>query len=423
VQVQNAKPGYKIIKWHYGKVIKIPESWDVERLGKLCKLRKNGKVESNLYVGLEHIAKSSNTLEGRGNVAEFTSTKNEFHEGDVLYGKLRPNLNKVWLATEPGYCSTDVLPIVASQKILNRMLLCILSNHYFYSYAVGTSAGTKMPRTNWPDIKKFIVFLPSLKEQQKIASILSNVNSLIQQYDSIIESTKKIKTGLMQQLLTKGIGHTKFKEINFHFGKIINIPKIWKLEKLREYTLKIGSGITPRGGSKIYKTTGIPLIRSQNVQFDGLKLDDVAFISKEIHENMKNTKLDVHDVLLNITGASIGRCTYVPDHLKEGNVNQHVCIIRPKKDVDYRFLTYFLSTKFMQDIINSSQAGLSRQGLNFEEIGNYLIPIPHIDEQKEIAFILNNISSRINHLKSKKSNLEILKKGLMQKLLTGQLQV
>ena len=168
MQVQKPKPGFKQVKWHYKKIIEIPESWDVERLGKLCKLRKDAKITSDLYIGLEHISSGSNTLEGKGNVSEFSSTKNEFCESDILYGKLRPLLNKVWLATESGQCSTDILPIVSSEKIHNQLLLQILSNHKFFSYAVGTAAGTKMPRTNWTDIKKFIVFLPSIPEQEKI---------------------------------------------------------------------------------------------------------------------------------------------------------------------------------------------------------------------------------------------------------------
>ena len=157
MQVQKVKPGFKLVSWHYQKTIEIPKNWDVEKLGNLSKLRKNGKISSNLYVGLEHIGKGNNRLEGRGDISNFTSTKNVFFKSDILYGKLRPNLNKVWLATESGTCSTDILPIVSSNKILNQMLLWILTNRHFHSYAIGTSAGTKMPRTSWADIQKFLL--------------------------------------------------------------------------------------------------------------------------------------------------------------------------------------------------------------------------------------------------------------------------
>lgn len=89
---------------------------------------------------------------------------------------------------------------------------------------------------------------------------------------------------------------------------------------------------------------GIPLLRSQNVHFDGLRLDDVAFISEDTHDEMAGSRLKPRDVLLNITGASIGRCTFVPDDFREGNVNQHVCIIRGNHRIDHRFLAAFLSS-------------------------------------------------------------------------------
>jgi type I restriction enzyme, S subunit len=193
---------FKKVKWHYKKIIEIPESWKVERLGKLCELREKSEKVSDLYIGLEHIGSKNNTLEGKGNISDFSSTKNQFDEGDVLYGKLRPLLNKVWLATESGQCSTDILPIVSSKKIINRLLLLILSNHYFYSYAVGTSAGTKMPRANWTDIKKFITFLPSLPEQEKMSAILGNIDNKICKLESKKQINVNLKKNLMQKMLT-----------------------------------------------------------------------------------------------------------------------------------------------------------------------------------------------------------------------------
>jgi len=440
LQVQKAKPGCKLVKSLFKKYEEIPKDWNIQIFQDYVFLKHGYAFDSNDFIdgdGIKVIKIGEMQSNGTVNFskAEKISFKNadkykEFiiKKEDILMALTGATLGKTSIITTNEQLLQNqrvgnIFPI--SEKILDKKyLFFILRSKFIQNQIWSFVTALAQPNIGKSELNKIKFHIPNMiTEQQKIASILSNVNNLINSFDNIIESTKKLKKGMMHQLLTKGIGHKKFKEINFHFGKIINIPEIWKLGKLRKYTLKIGSGITPRGGSKSYKTSGIPLIRSQNVHFDGLKLDDVAFIPKEIHENMKNTKLDVHDVLLNITGASIGRCTYVPDHLKEGNVNQHVCIIRPKKDVDYRFLTHLLSTKFMQDIINSSQAGLSRQGLNFEEIGNFLIPIPHIDEQKEITFILNNMSSRINHLESTKSSLQILKKGLMQKLLTGQLRV
>ena len=135
---------------------------------------------------------------------------------------------------------------------------------------------------------------------------------------------------------------------------------------------KVGSGITPKGGSESYLAVGIPLIRSQNVLTGVLDLEDVAFISEEQHNKMNATQLKAGDVLLNITGASIGRSCIVPADFVEGNVNQHVCIIRPTEQLNSIFLSAFLNSELGQRQIDAFQAGGNRQGLNFAQIRSAL---------------------------------------------------
>ncbi len=163
----------------------------------------------------------------------------------------------------------------------------------------------------------------------------------------------------------------------------------WIVDRIKDHTVKIGSGITPSGGATSYLDSGIPLLRSQNVHFDGLHLDDVAYISEEIHDEMSGTKLHERDVLLNITGASIGRCSFVPDGFGEGNVNQHVCIIRLTSRLNYKFLTYCLSAPWGQDQILSSFTGASRQGLGQRELGEIQVPLPPLQEQQRITAYLD----------------------------------
>jgi type I restriction enzyme, S subunit len=272
------------------------------------------------------------------------------------------------------------------------------------------------------NLKKIRIPLPPPKEQQEIASILSKVVELIQNTDQRIEETQRLKKGLMQRLLTKGIGHTKFENVHF-YGKILSIPESWKVEELGTYTTKIGSGITPRGGSKVYLDEGIPLIRSQNVHFDGLKLDDVAYISEKIDEEMRNSRTQVGDVLLNITGASVGRCTFIPPYLSRGNVNQHVCIIRPNSGINSIFLSIYLSSNIGQNIIHRSYHGLSREGLTFSQIASFKLLLPTLEEQKKIAEMVNSVDSLIGTEIQNKQKVEYLRKGLMQQLLTGKIRV
>ena len=164
---------------------------------------------------------------------------------------------------------------------------------------------------------------------------------------------------------------------------------VWPVDRIKDHVSKIGSGITPSGGASSYLDTGIPLLRSQNVHFDGLRLDDVAYIAEDTHEEMSGTRLRARDVLLNITGASIGRCAFVPDGFGEGNVNQHVCIIRPGAKLNYKFLTYCLAAPWGQDQIFSSFTGASRQGLGQRDLGEIQVPLPPPSEQQRIAAYLD----------------------------------
>ena len=192
--------------------------------------------------------------------------------------------------------------------------------------------------------------------------------------------------------------------------------------RVKDFASKVGSGVTPRGGADIYLSEGIPFFRSQNITNEGLLLDDIVYISEEINESMSSTKLFKGDVLLNITGASIGRCYYLPDNFSDGNVNQHVCIIRPKKNVISSFLYYNLISKIGQEQIAFSQTGANREGLAKEDICNFRFNIPSLKEQKVIVDFLDKktaeIDTQISLIDKKVSALQKLKQSLISSVVT-----
>ena len=192
----------------------------------------------------------------------------------------------------------------------------------------------------------------------------------------------------------------------------------WKTTKLKAFTVKIGSGVTPRGGSAVYKKSGIPLIRSQNVLHNRLNLSNVAFIDSKQHKKMKSSEVYPNDVLLNITGASIGRCCVVPLDIDQANVNQHVCIIRLNNKFNSNFLSSFLNSWYGQKQIISYQSGGSREGLNFVQIGNLLIPNLKLPEQKAIADILSTWDSVIEKTERLITEKEKRFKWLLNELIT-----
>lgn len=184
------------------------------------------------------------------------------------------------------------------------------------------------------------------------------------------------------------------------------IPSTWELRRVKDIINKIGSGVTPKGGSEVYVDVGIPLIRSQNVYDEGLRLDDVSFIDEETNNRMKNSQLKPNDILINITGASIGRSCVVPKHIEIANINQHIIYLRVKEKF-VPFITYYIKSNVIKEYINLIQAGTSKEALNMGQAINIPIVIPDLKTQVIIVNFIENkiqaIDKKISLL-SKKTN-------------------
>ncbi len=196
----------------------------------------------------------------------------------------------------------------------------------------------------------------------------------------------------------------------------------WVKKKVGTITDKVGSGSTPLGGSKAYLSEGVIFIRSQNVNNDTLSLDEVVFISEETNDKMSGSKVIAEDILLNITGASIGRSCVVPKTFQTGNVNQHVCIIRLTQDYSPYFFQPFLSSFKGQKLVFQEQAGGGREGLNFQSIRGFKVYFPTLPEQQKIASFFTAIDKKISQLKQKKTLLEQYKKGVMQEIFSQKIR-
>lgn len=171
----------------------------------------------------------------------------------------------------------------------------------------------------------------------------------------------------------------------------------------------------------------MPFLRSQNIYSDGIRMNDIAFISEQIHEQMSSSKVCPNDVLLNITGASIGRCSVVPNSLSEANVNQHVCIIRSNQKILPEFLHKYLVSEKGQHQIFMSENGVSREGLNFEQIKSFYIVKPSLSEQQEIALWLDGKTTEIDTFITKtRTSIEKLqeyRRSLITAAVTGKLEI
>ncbi|WP_319522618.1 restriction endonuclease subunit S [uncultured Desulfosarcina sp.] len=198
------------------------------------------------------------------------------------------------------------------------------------------------------------------------------------------------------------------------------LPSSWQIETLGDITSRIGSGITPSGGNEVYKDEGVIFIRSQNVTNSGLNLSDVVYIDDNTHRSMLRSEVLPFDVLLNITGASIGRCCYVPEGIEKANQNQHVCTIRLSNPNlhDSEFLAAILSSPIGQTQISRSNAGGNREGLNYQQIRNFQIPWPTSQERLLISQSIKICENLVNQTEATIAKLRQVKAGMLHDLLT-----
>ena len=198
-----------------------------------------------------------------------------------------------------------------------------------------------------------------------------------------------------------------------------------RVRKISDFATKVGSGSTPKGGEANYKSEGVPLIRSMNVHFDGFRYDGLAFLDDDQASALKNVEVCAGDVLLNITGASIGRVTVAPEKLQGARVNQHVCIIRPDESVSSSYLRWYLASPVVQRQINSMESGATRQALTKEKILGFEVPVPDLMTQHQVVAEIEKQFSRLDeavaNLQRVKANLKRYKASVLKAAVEGRL--
>jgi type I restriction enzyme S subunit len=290
---------------------------------------------------------------------------------------------------------------VRDENHLNsKYLFYFLSNDSVKEGILKVSGGSAQPNVSPTQLKEVEIPLPDLKTQQKIARILEQADAARQK--------RKQANQLTEQFL-----QSVFLEM---FGDPVRNEKEWRINLVEDISTKVSSGSTPLGGSNVSQDSGITFIRSQNVLMNKFDYSDVVFISDKIHDGMKRTWLKTSDVLINITGASIGRIAVYKGESDKANVNQHVCIIRTEqKKIDPDFLGFQISMQSFQDSILSKNSGATRQAFNFDQIKNFKIILPALPLQQKFASIVEQVEQLKNKQRESEKELENLFQSLMQR--------
>ena len=272
---------------------------------------------------------------------------------------------------------------------------------------------------------------PPLCEQFAIADFLdretTKIDALVAKKERLIKLLREKRSALITHAVTKGLDpDAPMKDSGVEW--LGEIPAHWEMKRLKHGTTKIGSGKTPTGGAERYVADGAMLLRSQNVHFGGLVLPDVAYIDAATHGEMSSSRVLEDDVLLNITGASLGRCCVARLKGLEANVNQHVCIIRPdQRQLDPAFLANSMESDSLQDQIFNNEDGISRDAVSFFQVGALVLAMPTITEQRTISAYLENETAKIDSLIAKVreavDRLKELRTALISATVTGKIDV
>lgn len=416
---------------------KLPEGWEIDTLGNIAFVNMGQSPPSISY-----------------------NTKAEglpFYQGKTEFGEMYPKVRKY--CTEPIKIvdNNDVLisvraPIgptnlVKEKSCIVRGLAGIKAfggmTGEFIIYQLRTlekelqekGTGTTFKSISKSILKNTPFKIPPLKEQHRI---VYKIEELFSELDNAEEGLKKaqkqlevyrqalLKSTFEGTLTRKWRGENLLTVSNHLNESDNNLPVSWRLAKIGDVSEFVGSGSTPRGGRNVYRNQGIPFIRSQNIQANSFLQDDLVFISKEINQKMVRTQTKPKDILLNITGASIGRCSYIPETFFEGNVNQHVCIIRLNaENVNYKYLTFYLNSPRAQLLIKRINSGATREALTLSQIKNMEFPLCNYEEQLHISLelesrftLIENIEKSIN---SSFQNIYALKHTILKRAFEGKL--
>ena len=422
------KKGYKSVPWLFGKEIEIPEEWGSSKLKEVVILSQGLQVpEEN---------QSSKKLDGYERFLRIVDYQEEIPPRYVEISKRQAITNEktivmVRYGAGAGNIYTGLKGVIANNlfqiiskkdNLKNNFLYIFLKRDFIENYLRHISGTTTMPNINHGLVYNLIILLPSLPEQQKIATILSNVDNLIEATEQVITHSKKVKTGLMQKLLTRGIGHVTFKKVLWLFGKEIEIPEEWEVVKLSE------TGDLINGLNKEKKDYGHGCL---HVNIDNIfesfsiipeKLGRVNATQKEI-DTYALQKGDICILRSSVKREGVGYPSLFENNHTSIVFSGFIIRFRPHMIWNPTYLTFLLRSVFMRNIVVSKSSSSANTNINQKSLGSIQMIIPSLPEQQKIASILSNIDSKIESQEQYKEKLERLKKSLMQKLLTGEVRV
>ncbi len=405
----------------------VPDGWSLTRVSEIATVTSGGtpdRTNAAFYSGVNPWVKSGevnqrairHTEEHISDEAIENSSAKWVNAGAVLvamYGATAGKVAKLMI--------NATLNQAIAAVVLKKSSFC--SDYLFHALEFSSDEllkslqGSGQPNLSGGLIKELKLLSPPLPEQQKIASILTTVDEVIASTTAQINKLKDLKTGMMQELLTKGIAHTEFKD-----SPVGRIPKAWEVIKLDDISSYITSG--SRGWAEYYSDSGAIFIRIGNLTREHInfRFNDIVYVNPPEGGEGKRTLVQIGDVLISIT-ADLGIVGVVNAGIGEAYVNQHVALVRLNDPKLSRWVGHYLSHDTSQKQFTANNDSGAKAGLNLSAIKNLEIAIPPLIERNKIVQTLDSIDNDIVIRRLKLSRSRDIKKALMQDLLTGKIRV
>lgn len=393
-----AYPNYTATRWP--EVGNIPTGWEARRLKFSVSLR-NEKIEAENneldYVGLEHIESwTGKRIEDDAASSEGIATR--FVKDDVLFGKLRPYLAKVYLADKEGMATTEALVLMTEPALVPVFLKYLLLSEKFIDAVSGSTFGAKMPRANWEAIGGLPILLPSHDEQQQIAAFLDwkmgQIDALIAKKQELLEKLKEKRLAVIIQAVTKGLNPAA-PLCDSGIPWLGLVPKHWEVKRLKFYVERVYTGSTPPSDeSQYYDEPAMIWFTPSDFSDEGTILSDSKRKLNIAAANDGVVRFFERPCALIVgIGATLGRVGFSKGSF---SCNQQINVIVPAEGMDAKFLFYSLSVKreTMKVISNATTLGI----LNQETTRQIEISAPTIDEQNRIVAFLDKEVQLIDSL-------------------------
>lgn len=400
----------------------VPENWVWVRLGAVCyasKEKSNDFSNEIKYIGLEHLEKDKGIV-GFSSADKVKSTKNAFQEGQILYGRLRPYLNKHDIASFSGVCSTDILVLEASVLVANVLVDKFFNLPFFIEYVVANSKGINLPRVSEKTILNTTFPLPPLSEQQRI---VERIEELFAKLDEAKERLQEVANSFAVR--KAAILHKAFTgELTQQWRRENGVSdESWEEKKLGEVGSWLGGGTPSTSREEYWENGNILWITSKDMK--SAVIEDTLMKVNEIGVKNSSANYIEKPALLVVMRSGILRRTFPVAMVKKPfTVNQDLKAIIPDKD-DLEFLYWMLLSNEQRILDTCMKNGTTVESINSNALKNLTFKCPTLSEQHEIVRLIDDLLARERKAQQATeqalASIDLMKKSILARAFRGEL--